>query len=81
MSNSLFTPGSIAVSVSVAMAWLYLGAQMDARDREANQAERAAALCTPAPGEISHTSYEPNGSLRCAVIRRGQLVTRMEIGK
>ena len=81
MKTGLFTPGSVAVSVAVCMAWLYLGAQMDARDREANQAERAASLCTPAPGEISHTSYEPNGSLRCAVMRRGQLVTRMEIGK
>ena len=81
MSNSLFTPSSIAVSIAVCLAWLYLGARNDAREREMMQSERAAALCTPAPGEISHTSYEPNGSMRCAVMRGRQVVTRMEIAK
>lgn len=79
MKAGLFTPGSVAVSVAVCLAWLYLGAQMDAREREVLQAERAAALCLPAPGEIIHTSFEPDGSLRCAVMRGRQLVTRMEI--
>ena len=77
--SRLFTPASISVSIAVCLARLYLGAQMDARERVVLQAECAAALCTPAPGEVSHTSYEPNGSLRCAVMRSGQLVTRMEI--
>lgn len=53
----------------------------DLRLEKALQAERTAALCVPGPGEIAHTSYEPDGSLRCAVTRRGQLVTRMEIDK
>ena len=79
MKTGLFTPGSVAVSVAVCMAWLYLGAQMDARERVVLQAERAASLCAPAPDEVSHTSLEPNGSMRCAVMRRGQLVTRLTV--
>lgn len=70
----------VTSTITALVALLILGA-IDQTDKRALQIERAAALCAPAPGEISHTSLEPNGSLRCAVMRRGQLVTRMEIGK
>ncbi len=68
----------VLCALSVLVALLILGAIYQT-DKRAMQIERAAALCLPAPGEISHTSYEPDGSLRCAVMRRGQLVTRLEI--
>jgi hypothetical protein len=67
-------------SILVALIGLIVYGAISEHDRRVLRQESAAALCLPThPGEIAHTSMEPNGSLRCAVMRKGQLVTRMEI--